>query len=349
MPKFHSLSVKEIQRETPTAVSLLFHLPEALKAHYTFQAGQYITLETTINDKPVRRAYSLFSTPQSGKLAVVVKEVAGGAFSGYANKNLQVNQTLDVFLPEGKFLFTPNKNGANNYVAFAAGSGITPIMSIVQTVLEQEPNSTFLLVYGNKNPEETIFLKTLTELQTRFPERFFLEFVFSRTQQNNAQFGRISTAIANYFLKNKYKHLSFHSYYLCGPEEMINELKTVLTENGVKKENIHFELFTSSEVVPISEKLVGNTTLTVTLDDEISTFVMPQNKSVLESVLGQNIDAPYSCQGGICSTCIARLKEGKVEMRKNQILTDSEIAEGLILTCQSHPTTSVIVVDYDDV
>jgi len=349
MAKFHSLSVKEIRRETPSAVSLHFHVPEALKALYAFQVGQYITLESTINEKPVRRAYSLFSTPQSGELAVVVKEVPGGAFSVYANKNLQVNQTLNVFLPEGKFLFTPNKNAANNYAAFAAGSGITPIMSILQTVLEQEPKSTFLLVYGNKSPEETIFLKALTALQTRFPERFFLEFVFSRTQQINAQFGRISTAIANYFVKNKYKHLSIHSYYLCGPEEMINELKTVLAANGATQENIHFELFTTSEMVPISETLDGKTTLTVTLDDETTRFVMPKNKSVLESVLGQNLDAPYSCQGGICSTCIARLKEGKVVMRKNQILTDSEIAEGLILTCQSHPTTSVVVVDYDDV
>ncbi|PKP24567.1 MAG: flavodoxin reductase [Bacteroidetes bacterium HGW-Bacteroidetes-2] len=349
MPKFHSLSIKEIRRESPSAVSLHFNIPQELRAFYAFQAGQYITLETKINGKTVRRAYSLFSTPQSGEIAVVVKEVPGGSFSVYANQKLKINEALDVFHPDGKFLLIPNRDAKNNYAAFAVGSGITPIMSILQTVLKNEPKSTFLLVYGNKTPEETIFLKALTDLQTQFPERFFLEFIFSRTQQENAKFGRISTAISNYFLKNKYKHLVFHSYFLCGPEEMINDLKTVFTANGVAQKDIYFELFTTSEVAPLSETLDGNTTLTVTLDDETTTFVMPQNKSVLESVLGQNLDAPYSCQGGICSTCIARLKEGKVEMRKNQILTDSEIAEGLILTCQSYPTTSVVVVDYDDV
>lgn len=350
MAKFHTLTLQEVIRETPDAVSLHFEIPENLKEVFKFKAGQYITLEKTINGKNIRRAYSLCSTPQSGKLSVVVKEVTGGAFSVYVNRELREDDTLEVLPPEGKFVLTPNPNNKNTYVAFAAGSGITPVMSILKTVLEQEPDSKFLLVYGNKSPEDTIFIKQLMDLQVAHPERFFLEFVYSRKQVDQYQFGRISTAIVNYFLKNKYKHLTFNSYFLCGPEPMIDEVKETLLGKGVSKENIYFELFSTSAAPEIIEGVEdGNTVLTVMLDDDETTFVMPQNKTVLESVLEQDLDAPYSCQGGICSTCIARIKEGTAKMRKNQILTDEEIEEGLVLTCQAQPTSSVLKIDYDDV
>ena len=350
MSRLPTLTVKKILKETPDAVSIHFEIPQNLKDTFRFKAGQYLTLETTIEGKKVRRAYSLCSTPESDLHSVVVKEVQGGHFSVYANKGLREGDTIDVLPPEGNFIFEPHPNNKNTYVAFAAGSGITPIISIIKTALEQEPESKFLLVYGNKSPEDTIFMKALMDLQQDYQSRFFLEFVFSRKEVDDYQFGRISKAIANYFLKNKYKELSPSSYFLCGPESMIAEVKSTLIEKGVAENSIHFELFTSS-VEP--EALVnlenGTTTLTVFLDDEETSFVMPQSKTVLEVVLEKDLDAPYSCQGGICSTCIARITEGAATMRKNQILTDREVAEGLILTCQAQPTTPVLKVDYDDV
>jgi len=350
MSRLHKLTIHKILKETPDAVSIHFEIPKELKDIFRFKAGQYLTLETTIDGKKVRRAYSLCSTPTSELLSVVVKEVKGGSFSVYANKNLREGDTLEVLAPEGNFVFEPNANNKKSYVAFAAGSGITPIMSILKTALEQEPESSFLLFYGNKSPEDTIFMKALLDLQQAHPERFFLEFVFSRKEVDEYQFGRISKAITNYFLKNKYKNLNPSSYYLCGPEPMIDEVKETLIENGVSKDKIHFELFsTSVEPVVVEGLQDGMTAVTIMLDDEETNFVMPQSKTVLEVVLENDLDAPYSCQGGICSTCIARIKEGAAMMRKNQILTDDEIAEGLILTCQAQPTTSVLKVDYDDV
>ncbi|MCR9182154.1 MAG: ferredoxin--NADP reductase [Flavobacteriaceae bacterium] len=350
MSRLHSLSVKKIIKETPDAVSIHFEIPQDLKKVFRFQSGQYLTLETTIGEKKVRRAYSLCSTPEGELLSVVVKEVKGGSFSVFANKNLREGDTLNVLPPEGTFIFEPKESNKNSYVAFAAGSGITPIMSILKTALEKEPESKFLLVYGNKSPEDTIFMKELMDLQQVHPERFFLEFVFSRKEVDDYQFGRISKAITNYFLKNKYKNLNPSNYYLCGPEPMIDEVRETLIENGISKEKIHFELFSTSVESAVVEGLQdGTTTLTVLLDDEETSFVMPQNKTILEVVLEKDLDAPYSCQGGICSTCIARITEGAATMRKNQILTDGEVAEGLILTCQAQPTTSVLKVDYDDV
>lgn len=350
MSKLHNLSVKKILKETPDAVSIHFEIPQDLKEVFQFQAGQYLTLETKIGGNKVRRAYSLSSTPESEHLSVVVKEVKGGSFSVYANKNLREGDTLDVLPPEGNFIFKPQSNNKNTYAAFAAGSGITPIMSILKTTLEQEPESKFLLVYGNRSPEDTIFMKSLMDLQQLHPERFFLEFVYSRKEVEGYQFGRISKSIANYFLKNKYKNLSVNSYFLCGPEPMIDEIKETLVDNGISKEKIHFELFSTSVESTVVEGLQdGTTAITIMLDDEETTFVMPQTKTVLEAVLEQDLDAPYSCQGGICSTCIAQIKEGAATMRKNQILTDGEVAEGLVLTCQAQPTTSVLKVDYDDV
>lgn len=350
MAKLTELIIKKILRETPDAVSIHFEVPQLLKDYFHFKAGQYLTLETSLNGKAIRRAYSLCSTPQSGEHIVVVKEVKNGAFSIFANNQLKEGDTLMVLPPEGKFVFDPHPTNKNNYAAFAAGSGITPVISIIKTALEQEPESTFLLVYGNKSPEDTIFMKSLLDLQQKYSGRFMLEFVFSRKELEGYQFGRISKSIANYFLKNKYKDLHFYSFYLCGPEVMIDDLKLTLSENGVAKENIHFELFSTS-VEPVQTNSVedGSSVVIITLDEEETTIIMPQSKSILDAVLEQNLDAPYSCQGGICSTCIARLTEGSAKMRKNQILTDAEIAEGLILTCQAEPTTSVVKVDYDDV
>jgi ring-1,2-phenylacetyl-CoA epoxidase subunit PaaE len=350
MSDFYSLKIKEIIRETPQAVSIAFEIPKNLKQEFCFKAGQYITIKTEIDGKEVRRAYSLCSPPEGDSFKVTVKEVKGGTFSVIANNKLKARDTLEVHPPEGKFVYEPAEGTKpNTYAAFAAGSGITPVLSILKTVLNKEPLSRFVLVYGNRTPDETIFFRELLELQSKFPDRLFIEFVYSRCNEENCHYGRIDQGTVNYVVKNKFKSEEFSKFYLCGPEQMINTVKEVLQNNGVEKEKITFELFSTSDEGEVKADLKGATQLTVLVDDEETTFSMEQTATVLEAALEQGLDVPYSCQGGICSSCVARITEGKAEMAKNSILVDSEIEEGLILTCQAHPTTSTLKVDYDDV
>ncbi|QAA82113.1 ferredoxin--NADP reductase [Aequorivita sp. H23M31] len=346
MGEFQALVISEVKKETPNSVSITFNIPDNLKETFAFRAGQYITIKYFDGDKEIRRAYSISSSPKSGQLRVGVKKVEKGAFSRFANEKLKVGDTLEVLPPTGKFLLEPD---LKHYAAFAAGSGITPVLSLIKSALEEMPQSAFLLVYGNRSLEETMFYDEIVELQKQYPKRFIVEFVFSRKLEENAKFGRIDRSVVNFFLKNKYGKTSYESYYLCGPEEMIDEVSATLKHHGINSKQIHHELFSTAEKGLLVQKHDGNTSVTVILDDEEEVFDMPQTKSILEAALDQGLDAPYSCQGGICSTCIARLKEGKAEMRKNQILTEAEIADGLILTCQAHPTTPKVVVDYDDV
>ncbi len=350
MSTFFKLSVKEIKRETPEAVSILFHVPAEIQENYQFVAGQYINLKLTLDGIEIRRAYSLCSSPESGDLRIAVKAVKNGYFSKFANDQLTIGKVLEVGTPEGKFTFEPDASKQKNYGAFVAGSGITPVMSILQTVLEKEPNSTFILVYGNKSIPDTIFYNQLHELQQKYVGRFFVHYVFSQQKIDDQIFGRIDKSAVNFVLKNKHKEKDFDKFYLCGPEEMINLVTSVLKENNIKEKDIKFELFSaSSSENEISKSLEGHTKITILLDDEETSFEMSQKQNVLEAALKQGLDAPYSCQGGICSSCLARITKGSAEMKKNTILTDKEIAEGLILTCQAYPTSSEIFVDYDDV
>lgn len=350
MSSFYKLSIKEVRRETPDAVSILFNIPEELKPQYQFIAGQYVTLKLTLDGEEIRRAYSICSAPNSDELRVAVKAVKNGAFSQLANKNLKAGDLLEVGSPEGNFTFEPNLDRQKNYAAFVAGSGITPVMSIAQTVLNSEPNSTFVLIYGNKTPNETIFHDQLIALQSQFVGRFFVHFVYSQAKIENELFGRIEKSTVNFVLNNKYKNIEFAKFFLCGPEEMINTVNDVLKEHNVPEKHIKFELFTSStKENQISTALEGHTKITVMLDDEETTFEMSQKQNILDASLKQGLDAPYSCQGGICSSCLAKVTSGTAEMKKNSILSDSEVASGLILTCQAHPTSPEITIDFDDV
>lgn len=350
MSSFYKLNIKEVKRETQDAVSVLFNIPTALQPNYTFKPGQYVTLKLTLDGQEIRRAYSICSSPESGELRIAVKSVNQGVFSQFANKVLKAGDLLEVGHPEGNFTFEPNPERQKNYAAFAAGSGITPVMSIIKTVLKGEPKSTFVLIYGNKTPENTIFHQELHDLQLQFVGRFFVHFVYSQAKIENELFGRIERSTVNFVLNNKYKTLEFDKFYLCGPEEMINTVNDVLKEHNIPEKNIKFELFTTSaKENTISESLEGHTKITVLVDDEETTFEMSQKQTLLDAALKQGLDAPYSCQGGICSSCLARVTTGSAEMKKNSILTDGEIAQGLVLTCQAHPTSSEIYVDYDDV
>ena len=352
MSQFHTLNIKDITRQTDQCVSITFAVPDHLKEDYKFKAGQYITLKTDIDGKEVRRDYSLCTSPSSGNLTVAVKEVENGTFSKYANQVLKVGDTLDVAQPQGRFTFTPDTSKTRTIAAFAAGSGITPVLSIVKTVLEEEPNSKFVLVYGNKTLKDTIFLNDLLDIQNKYSDRLTIQFLYSQSQEKDALFGRIEKSTVNFIVKNKYKDVNIDAFYLCGPEGMINTVKDVLAENNIEDSKVFFELFTTTSSVSVEdleEVTDGTTSITVIVDDEEKTFTMSQQQSVLEAALEQDLDAPYSCQGGICSSCLARVKEGKATMRQNNILTDNEVAEGLVLTCQAHPVSSKIIVDYDDI
>ncbi|MBR9913520.1 MAG: ferredoxin--NADP reductase [Algicola sp.] len=351
MSQYHKLTVQSITPLTENAVALGFEVPSTLKNDFNFKAGQYITIKTHIDGNEVRRDYSLCVSPKSGLLQVAVKRVEDGTFSVYANTELKVGDVLEVAPPRGRFIFEPNDSKTKNIAAFAAGSGITPVLSIIKCALEEEIYSKVILVYGNKTTKDTMFLNELLELQHAFKDRFSIQFVFSQADEEDAIFGRIEKSTVNYVVKNKYKHIDVDAFYLCGPEAMIHTVKNVLTDHDVDPSRIHFELFKSAKTESSSTNGIadGRTKVTVLLDDETSSFEMSQKQSVLEAALDEDIDAPYSCQGGICSSCIARITEGKATMRQNNILTDGELAEGLILTCQAHPTTPTLFVDYDDV
>ena len=350
MSSFYKLQIKEVKRETPSAVSIVFNVPVELKNNYQFLAGQYLNLKLTLDGEEVRRAYSICSSPKSDELRISVKEVKNGLFSKFANQNLKVGDLLDVASPEGKFTFEPKVDNQKNYAGFVAGSGITPVLSILKDVLENEPNSSFVLVYGNKSVTETIFHNQLNELQNQYVGRLFVHYIFSQETKEGNQFGRIDKANVNHVLNNKHKEKQFDKFYLCGPEAMINLVSSVLKEHNVAEKNIKFELFsTSTSENKVAASHEGHTKITVMVDGDEGSFEMSQKQTILEAALKQGIDAPYSCQGGICSSCLARVTKGSAEMRKNSILTESEIAEGLVLTCQAHPTSAEIYVDFDDV
>jgi ring-1,2-phenylacetyl-CoA epoxidase subunit PaaE len=251
--------------------------------------------------------------------------------------------------PQGTFTLESNLQQGQHIAAFAAGSGITPVLSIAQAALEQESNSSFLLVYGNQTKQQAMFYETIEQLKTQFPDRFFVEYIYSRSQETNAARGRIDKNVVSYYLTNKYKQTSFKDFYLCGPQAMIDEVSNTLVASGVSKRHIHFELFTTSQAAVPETIKEGTTSISIIVDQVTEQFTMAQNKTILEAALEKQLDAPYSCQGGICSSCIGRVTQGKAQMRQNQILTDSEVAEGLVLTCQAHPITPTVVVDYDDI
>jgi len=374
MSKFHELRVSSINRETPDAVSIGFEVPVELKDHFKYTAGQYLTLEKEIEGAKLRRSYSICSSPESGELKVAVKQIADGKFSSWVNQKLQIGDSLNVFLPEGKFVYQPaEEDKERTFVAFAAGSGITPVMAILQSALISEPKSKFILIYGNRTPEHTMFYDDLQELQQQYPDRLFVEYVYSRVKKEksaigaiarsifgkkkeeavpeNTFYGRINPEIVETMIKEKYSDHNFSNFYLCGPESMIDSVSEVLKQNQIPEHKIHFELFVAAESNNNNsiENLEGKTTITIILDEEETTFEMDRTKKVLDAAMDEGLDPPYSCRGGICSSCIAQITEGEVEMENNQILTEGEVKDGLVLTCQAHPKTSKLVIDYDDV
>lgn len=350
MSQFHSLKIQQLDKITDKAVRISFEIPKELKKDYVFKAGQYITIKAKLNGEEIRRDYSICSTANSTRLEVAVKEVENGFFSKFANNNLKAGDVLEVSVPHGRFTLEANPSNKRTVLTFAAGSGITPIMSIVKTLLTEEPQSKIILMYGNRQLKDVMFLNDLLTLQLFYPKRFRLHFIYSQTEEENALFGHIEKSTVNYLIKNIYKEESMDAFYICGPTGMITTVKDTLLEQGIAEDKIHFELFTvpvSNETKTIAAE--GEAEVTVIVDEEEITFNMSQKHTILEAAIKHNVDAPYSCQGGVCASCLGRLKEGTASMRVNNVLTDSEIEDGLILTCQAQPTSAKVVVDYDDV
>ena len=351
MSVYNPLKIKEVIRETPKAVSLCFEVPDDLKDVYKFTAGQYLGLEAVISGKLVRRDYSISSSPSSGNLTVTIKEIEKGLFSSFANKKIRNGDYLKVAPPKGRFVYNPSKETPKNIIAFAAGSGITPIMSIIKTVLTANKDHKCVLIYGNKSADQTIFYNALLALQSNYKERLKIQLLFSNENATDALSGRIDKENIVYTLKNCFDIQQDSTYYICGPEDMIHTVKDVLINHRVPENKILFELFTAAESKQTKniEAHNGDVKATIVFEDETTTIRVKANMSLLEAALAEDIEVPYSCQGGVCSSCICRVTKGSAIMKQNSVLTDDELAEGLILSCQAVPSSSEIELDFDDV
>lgn len=352
---FSPLRIKEIRKETADCVSVVFDIPETLKSTFAFKQGQSLTLRTMINNEEIRRTYSICSSPLDNECRIAVKKVGGGLFSTFANEQLRKGDTLDVMQPVGKFYTELDAAQSKNYVAFAAGSGITPVLSLIKTTLATEPLSQFTLVYGNKNRGSIIFFEELEGLKNKYMERFTLLHILSREKTDSpVSFGRI-TADKLKDLSRLVDYTSTDEFFVCGPEEMIFCVKDYLTETGIDKKKIHFELFTSpgqKKSIVNSQQTTDNgpkSQVSIKLDGRSFDFELSLNSdtTILDAALKKGADLPYACKGGMCCTCKAKLLEGEVMMDVHWGLEEEEIEQGYILTCQSHPKTEKIVVDFD--
>ena len=352
---FHPLLVREVRRETDECVSVALEVPEALRDAFRFTQGQYLNLRATLGGEDVRRSYSICSGPGDGELRVAVKEVPGGIFSTFANRTLKAGDTLEAMSPEGRF-FTPLDAGNHkHYVAFAAGSGITPVLSLMKTALALEPKSRFSLVYGNRTLDAVIFGEALEDLKDRYLARLALYHVFSREPQSIDLFnGRVDAAKVRALLGVLIPAASIDEAFVCGPDTMPDDVSGALAAFGVAKEHIHLERFgaparRAGGPAPVPARVAADERdVTVIVDGKCLRFGLPERgPSVLDAALKAGADLPYACKAGVCCTCRAMLVEGEVAMDANYTLSDEEVRQGFRLTCQSHPVTPKVVLDYD--
>ena len=353
---FYPLKIKDVNKETPDCVSVTFEVPEDLQSDFDFKQGQSLTMRSTINGEEVRRTYSICSSPLEKEWKVAIKKVEGGLFSSFANLQLKKGDTLEVMQPVGKFYTTLHPEQRKNYIAFAAGSGITPVLSLIKTTLATEPGSSFTLLYGNRTRGSIIFFEELEGLKNKYIDRFNLIHVLSRERTDAAlNFGRIDIEKLQQ-LEKLVDYEGADEFFLCGPEIMIFAAKAFLEAKGIDKKKIHFELFTTpgqQQVTAVSQKPVSaagpKSRITIKLDGRSFDFDLPLNSdtTLLDAALQQGADLPYACKGGVCCTCKARLLEGEVAMDVHWGLEDEEVEQGYILTCQSHPKTEKVTVDFD--
>lgn len=355
-PRFHRLAVNDLRQESPDAVSLTFAIPAELTNDYNFAPGQYLTLRTTMDGEEVRRSYSICSGPDDGELRIAVKKVDGGAFSSWAADELKAGDELDVMTPTGRFGVAPAPDEARVYAGFAAGSGITPILSIVKGVLAREPNSRFFLFYGNRSTSSMMFLETLEELKDRFLQRFSLFHVISGEEQDiPILHGRLDGEKVRVLLRSLVPAASVDHVFICGPTGMSEDIEATCREIGIAAERIHVERFVSEfGGKPRAKRIVETSAppkalASLVIDGKRREVPVAEDESILDAALRAGMDLPFACKGGMCSTCRAKLVEGEAQMEVNYSLEPWELKAGFILTCQARPMSDRVVVDYDHV
>ncbi|MDQ6917513.1 MAG: phenylacetate-CoA oxygenase/reductase subunit PaaK [Pseudomonadota bacterium] len=355
MSKFHPLKIASVARETRDAVAVTFDVPPALVDAFRFQQGQHLTLRADIGGEHVRRSYSICSAVQDSELRIAVKKTPGGAFSTWANEHLRPGATIDVMPPMGHFNVALEPANRKHYLGFAAGSGITPLLSIVKTTLLTEAESRFTLFYGNRSSSAVIFREELADLKDRFLDRLNLVYVMSREPQDiEILNGRIDRKKADALLDHWVDMSEVDTAFVCGPDGMMQAVAESLQAHGLAKSRIKIELFAAS--IPKHQHKVpealppghSECAVTVIIDGARREYTLEKSKeNILDAALRQGIELPYSCKGGVCSTCRAKLIEGEVDMDVNFALEDYEVARGFVLCCQSYPVTDKVTVDFD--
>lgn len=355
MVQFYKVKVAAIYKETKDCSVVTLDIPAEIQPAFQFKQGQHLTFKTQLNGQEVRRSYSLCSAPHEQKWQVAVKQIPGGLFSTYVNEQLQAGDEIEVMAPDGKFYVETQKEAAKNYIAFAAGSGITPMLSIIKTHLANEPHSTFKLFYLNRSVKSIIFKEEIEQLKNTYFNRFEI-FHFLTKEHRHAELfnGRFTQEKIQTLTKRIIDIPNTHDCFLCGPEEMIHLLRDELTAAGLPKEYIHFELFNTGisqadkeRISKIVEKKVEGTEVTIIDGGKEFHFVMGDDfDNILDGAIAAGADLPYACKGGVCSTCRCIVKEGSVEMKLNYSLEEDELAKNYTLSCQAVPTSKKVVVDF---
>lgn len=360
---FYKLKVKAIQAETEDAVTVVFEVPDSLADTFQYTQGQYLTLRFYFNGQEERRAYSMCSSPLDDDLAVTVKRLKGGQVSNYLHDQLKVGETVEVMPPEGRFYTPLQEDHQKTYYIFGAGSGITPLMSILKTILEKEPLSKVCLLYGNRNEDTIIFKDSLEALERRYRDQLVVEHILSQPKREKSsgllsflskgtvlwegKVGRIDAAAVKEFISKHPHRTGDVEYFICGPGRMIEAVEAALKSMSVDKKRIHTERFTTDVDEKDKAKGTAGAKITVHLNGNTIETEVPEGKTILDVLLDLRYDPPYSCHSGACSTCMAKMNSGSVKMDACYALDDDEIAEGYILTCQSHPTSEVVELTYD--
>ena len=352
MSSFFSLPIKNIKNLTTESVCIRFDISEIEDGKYDFKSGQYITIEHTIGGESIRRSYSISSSPKNG-VEIGVKLVENGLMSTFLTRELKVDDILQVMPPTGNFILDVDSKNSNKYVGICSGSGITPILSMITNVLNNEPLSSFELIYGNKSQSSVMFNDEISSLLNIFPDRFILHSLFSRENIEGVIKGRIDEYSLKKIFDDNSSLLNSNAYYICGPGNMIDNVKSFLDLNSIDSNKINFELFSSPDSSeskkekPENEEIISN--ITVCVDGDDFEFELSSNgATILDAAIEAGADVPFSCKGGVCSVCKAKVMEGSASMDMNYSLSEDDVEEGFILTCQAHPTSANIFVDYDE-
>lgn len=356
MPRFYTLKISDLYKDTDDCTVITLDVPEALRPEFQFFPGQHVILKTQIEGKDVRRSYSLCSAPSENSWQLGVKQIENGLFSSYVNQKLRKGDTIEVMPPHGIFLSKVNPEISRNLIAFAAGSGITPIISIIKAHLESEPGSTFRLFYINRNVKSIIFKEQIEALKNTYLNRFEVFYFLTREFRDAPLFnGRLTPEKINLLFKKIFDPIKIDDFFICGPEDMIATVKQELLNAGVQKEKIHFELFTAKGLTKkedpdqrASEKIIGGAEITIIDGGKEFHFVLEKSfDNILDGALSAGADLPYACKGGVCSTCRCKVIEGEVSMKMNYSLDEEQLAQKFILSCQALPVSKKLILDFD--